>query len=322
MLFTDADVITTDDLIVLDPECTKVATAESITIDGYSSIIRHALEEIGNRLMNLYQNYSGYYVSPGMNLAHVAAVNNIGSTSVSRPRMRLNQVVALSPDPSQRHFKHVLEYKSLRLLYRAAFARFSKQTDRYQRKMDFYDGEEKSAWSDLLSVGVPIVLVPLPCPGAIRELGAGTFNAAAVSASGSSSSEAGNTYDVSITWTGADYQTPLVRKNNESAGSAIVTHTVAAKQVLTVSIAALTPPTISPANVGTADGLYTQMAATGWNVYVGLAGETQYLQNATPISVSTTSHTFTDAPVLSGYAIQPGQFPDYNFAYQRVFSRA
>ena len=323
-LFTDNDVITAAGLAAVDPESGKVASSEvpAITIEGPGSIIRHALEETGNRLMNLYQNFSGYYVSPGMNLAHVAAVNNIGSTSISRPRMRLNQVVALCPDPSRNQFTHVLEYQALRLLYRAAFARFTKSSDRYEKKMGFYASEAASAWTDLLTSGVPIVLVPLPCPGAIRELGAGTFGTSSVSSGGTGSHETGASYDVSITWVGPAYQSQTSRGNSESAGSAVVTTAPTAGQVVTVSIAALVPPTISPANVGTADGLYTQMAAVGWNVYIGLHGGALYLQNATPLALAATSYTLADKPVLSGYTQQPGQFPDYNFAYQRTFARA
>jgi hypothetical protein len=76
------------------------------------------------------------------------------------------------------------------------------------------------------------------------------------------------------------------------------------------------------ARVGTADGLYTQLTATGWNVYVGTSQKSMFLQNTTPIALSTTTYTLPNAPVVAGSILKPGQFADYNFAFQNMLLRS
>lgn len=325
MLFTDSDIITADQIAVLDPECKAVAASEkpSIVLEGDNSIIRHTIDEAGNQLESKYQNFSGYLISPGINLNHAAAVMNILSTAINRPRMRLNQVVAVPPDPTKSALQRWLEAYALRNLYRAAFARFSKNEDRYQKKFEFWDSEAQTAWSRLISQGIPVVLQPLPCPGALREFGAGLFQDGAVTAGGSGSTDPGDRYGVAITWTGSAYVSPSNKNNAESAGSARVFVTTTAGQLLSVSISALTPPGATLPAVGTADNIYTQQAATGWNIYASGPGASgMYLQNASPIPVATKSFTLPDKPVLTGPILTAGQFPDYNFAFQNMLHRA
>lgn len=324
MLITDSDCLTTADLAAVDPECSKVAASQNppITLDGAGSIIRQTLNEACSDITARFQNFSGYLVSPGINLAHMAAVSNILSTSISRPRMRLNQVVAIGPDPSRQDIKLWLTHSALRALYRAAYARFTKDSDRFERKMDFYATEEIRVWRNIESSGVPVVLSPIPCPGAIREPNAGAWGQANVTAGGSGSTETGNSYFVAITWTGVPYVSQTNKANAESGPSATVQISVAAAQVLSVSIVGLNPPSSTTPNVGTADGLYTQIPAAGWNIYVGMSADAMYLQNATPLALTTTSHALADAPVLSGYVMGLGQACDFNFSSQRMLHRA
>jgi hypothetical protein len=323
MLLTDSDIITAADLAVLDPECLKVAASQQmpIVVEGPGSIIRHTIEECCTELLAKFQNFSGYLVSPGINLNHVAAVMNILSTAINRPRMRLNQVVATQPDPSKPAMQHWLEHAALRNLYRAAFARFSANEDRYQRKMEWWDAETKTAWLRLINQGIPIVLQPLPCPGAVREYNAGAFDGSCLAAAGTGSSDPGQTWELAITWVGAAYGSANNKNNNESAGSAAAQVVTSSGQVITVSIANLNPPAATLPPIGTADNIYNQVAATGWNVYAGNVGGPYFLQNATPIPLSTSSYTLANAPVLSGTTLQAGQFPDYNFAFQNVLMR-
>jgi hypothetical protein len=325
VLFTDSDIITTTDLQAADAECVKVASSENpaIALSGSGSIIQKSIEECGHQVRAQFQNFSGYLVSPGINLNHVAAVLNILSTAINRPRMRLNQVVALDPDPTKCLFKRWLVYYALFQLYRDAYARFSRNTDRFERKMNLYDDEANKAWKRLISDGVPVVLQPLACPGAIREFGAGTFGSGNVSAGGTGSTETGHTYTVAITWVAQPAYVSQTNKGNaESAGSATVQVSPTSGQVITVNINGLTAPGATIPAIGTADGLYTPLVASGWNVYVSLDQANWYLQNATPIPLATTSYTLANAPVLSGYTLQPGQFADYNFAFQNVLFRA
>jgi hypothetical protein len=324
LLFTDRDVITVADLTAIDAQCATVAATQDdpIVLDGDMGIIRKAIEECGHEVLSEFQTYSGYLVSPSLSTNHVAAVQNTFSTSISRPRFRLNQMVALGTDPSNRVLYQWFAYSALYKLYRSAFARFSGKDDRFQRKMDLYNQERKYSWQRIESTGVPIVQVPLPCPGAIREPGAGVFSESNLSHGGSGSAETGQAYFVVITWTGPQYLSPAVPMQNESGSSVAAEVVPAATEKITVSIAGLNPPSLTPPNVGTADGLYTQVQASGWNVYVGLTASTLYLQNAAPIPVSTTTYTLLDKPVLSGSVAGLGQFPDYNYAWQKTRMRA
>ena len=325
-LFTDSDIITPQDLAALDPEFFAVVKSLNphVVVDGDGSIIRNAVDECGQQIRMKFQNFSGYLVSPGININHVAAVLNILSTAINRPRMRLNQVVAFDPDPTKRLLKRWLAYYALYSFYRGAYARVTTQDDRYGRRMEIYQDEAKKAWNRLIADGMPVVLQPLPCPGALREFGAGTFGASNVTnVAGSSSDPGGRQYYVSITWVAQPaYVSPANKGNAESGGSAVQVVAPAASELIRVSIAGLTPPgSVLPA-VGTADGLYTQLTASGWNVYVGTDQTNFYLQNATPISIGTTTYTLADAPVLSGNLLTPGQFADYSFAFQNMLMRA
>ena len=271
MLLTDSDVISTATLQALDSECARVAAAETpaIQLEGPDSIIRRAVTTCGDELKAAFQNFSGYLLSPSMNINHVAAVMNVYSAAISRPRFRLNQVVAIEPDPTKHAVRRWIEYSALEKLYRSAFHRFvgSKNGDRYEAKMLLYHEEKDAAWRTLRSQGIPVVLIPLPCPGALREFDAGTFEASNVSAAGSGSSDPGGKYLVAITWVGQPYVSPTNKANAESAGSAQVAVTTTAGQVITVATTGLTPPTLDPPAVGTVEGLYTRMLSVGYQIY-------------------------------------------------------
>jgi hypothetical protein len=322
VLFTDSDIITPVDLAVVDQEITSDATKLNVTLSGPNSIIRRSIEEAGTEITSSFQNFSGYLVGLGISANHVAAVLNTLTTAINRPRARLNQVCATDPDATHLHMKRWLEYRALTGFYRSLYHR--KVEDRFEKKMQNYRAEAKTAWNILTSNGLPIVLQPLACPGALRELASGVWGTSNVSAGGSGSTEAGNAYDVAITWVNSQgYITWANNGNGESGPSAIVTLAAAAGQVLTLTLTGLNPPdgTI-PQNLGTADGIYTPQPATGWNVYVGITGQTLWLQNALPIPVATTSYSLPNAPTLTGNPMGQGQHPDYNFAFQDVLWRA
>lgn len=342
MLFNDADVVCGLDLAVIDPEVLAVASAEQIVVDGPASVIRTTMEGAGHEIISRFQTFSGYLLSPGINVQQVAAVLNISSTAISRPRMRLNQVVALEPDPSLCLMHRWLKFAALKEIYAAAFRRFNKQQDRYQAKMEAWAVQADQCWKRLESAGVGVVLIPLPCPGAVREFGAGTFSASNVSCVGNGSTDLGQViYNVAITWTGTQpygggYVNPLNKNNSESGWSAIVQIPAQPGTTLSVSIANLNPPNANtfPA-IGTAAGLYTTQTATGWNVYVGIAPtqataaptgqpsiNPMWLQNATPIPIATTSWTLPNVPVGNTYPLQCGQYEDYEFSVMNILQRA
>ena len=318
MLYVDSDVITTADLMSQDSDADSVTTSQegTIPLEGDNSIIRKTVEACGEEIKSKFQNFSGYLLSPAMNVNHVAAVMNIGSTAINRARFSLNQVLISEPEPTRTQMKNWLVYEALYRLYRNASARYlGKGGDRYEKRMDLYGDERNAAWMKVISQGIPIVLIPLPCPGALRVFNAGSWTSSNVTAGGSGSTETGLAYVVAITWVGAGYVSSSARGNSESAGSAQIPIQTAAAQKISVSIATLNPPSTTGPATGTADAIYTQMAATGWNVYVGRPGQPLYKQNATPLTVATLSYTLADAPVLSGATLQEGQFSDYLFAF-------
>lgn len=326
MLLTDSDIVTAAHLQSLDSECARVAAAETpaIQLEGPESIIRRAVTSCGDELKAAFQNFSGYLLSPSMSINHVAAVMNTYSAAISRPRFRLNHVVAIEPDPSKHAVRRWIEYSALEKLYRSAFHRFigQKNGDRYEAKMLMYHEEKDAAWRCLRSQGIPVVLIPLPCPGALREFDAGTFGASNVSADPANSSDPGGKYLVAITWVGQPYVSPSQKHNAESAGSAQVSITTTDQQIITVDISGLTPPTLDPPAVGTAEGLYTRMPAVAWNVYVGGSADALYLQNVIPIPLVSTSYSLADAPVLAGGRLQAGQFSDSSFSWQNMLHRS
>ncbi len=319
MTLTDSDIITQADLVAVDPEVAKTAPNESIDVP---TAIRLGMESVIHTIAMRYQGFSGYLMSPGSSAGHNAAVMNTYSTAVSRPRVRPNQVVGLGPDPARREMHTWIKYASLYAFYRSAYHRKLTE-DRYEKKMEFYGGEQNQARDRLDATGLPVVLSPIPCPGAVRELNVGTWGAANVSAGGSGSTEPGSrSLDVAITWVGAQYVSPAIPANQESAGSPTIAQAMLTGQVLSVNIASLNPPNGLVGMIGTADGVFGQIPAIGWNVYVGLFDQIMWLQNASPIPVATKSYTLSNAPVLSGNPLGYGQFPDYNFASARMIQRS
>lgn len=322
MLFTDGNFISAADLAVIDPEVTSMAATEKIVIDSTpGSTLMQTVTEMGTELTAKFQNFTGYLVGIGYTANHVAAVLNVLSTAINRPRARLNQVVAVDPDPSKRMFKQWATYYCLRAIYRAAFHR--RLNDRYEKKMEMFEAERKRSWMNLNASGLPILTSPLACPGALLEVNAGTWGAANVTATGSGSGDPGTTYDVAITWVnGAMYVSPSLKNNAESGPSSIVTQVVASGQFVHIDITSLIPPNGTLAALGTADGIYNPMPASAWNVYIGATGKTLFLQNASPIPIATKTYQPAGAPVLSGNALTSGQFSEYSFAFQNMIHRA
>lgn len=315
MLYTDGNFITSDDMTVIDPEIMKTAAAELIIVDNSpQSIITQSLGELSAEITSRFQNFSGYLVGVGYTANHLAAVLNVLSTAINRPRARMNQIVAIGPDPTKSQFQRYAVYYCLHAFYRSAFHR--KLNDRYEKKMGLYKEETDRAWANLKYMGMPIVTSPLPCPGATLEYQSGTWGCDNVTATGSGSTDTGSTYYVAITWVNsANYASPTAQNQGESGPSMVATVPVGAGQFVSVSIATLNPPSGSlPQALGTSDGIYNPQPATGWNIYVGLTKTAMWLQNATPVPIATKTSTLTVAPLTSGSLLNQGQFPEYNYA--------
>ena len=323
-LYTDNDCITIADLQAVDAECADVASSQTppIGLEGERSVIRRAMERCGSKIISVSQTMTGYYISSGLGLNHIMAVMNVGGFGIERPRLMLNQLVTLDPNPTKRQYRIWLENSALAYLYRDAYARFGKQGDRFAAKHEMYQSEADGAWAQLASCGFPIILTGyLACPGAIREFNAGTWDQTCLSVGGSGSTETGTSYDVAITWVGSPYVSPTNKGNAESAPSAIASTPTAAGQVITVNITALNPPAVTAPAIGLADGAMLQMAATGWNVYIGPSGGILRLQNVTPIAIGTKSYTLANKPTTTGATADLGQYSTTNLAFAPLFKR-
>ena len=323
-LLIDQDFVTQADMIAIDGETAEVADAEGLTIGGDGGIVRQAWDECSDELMEGWQAFGGDIIAwPG-------TLTTYGAFGICRPRLRLNQIVVNSPYELRRApLYRWMIYSALVAFYRSAASRRS--VDRYEKKWNNYAAEVKRRWQMLTGTGLPMVALPLACPGAVHELMAGAWSASNVAAVAGGTMAAETVFDIAITWVdGTQYISPQNTQNCESGPSATVTLTVPAGQVLQVSTTGLNPPNKTSAMLkrGIADGPYMTRTATGWNVYAGPTGGALALQNAAPIPVATHTYTLADAPIAAapgvdgvGAPMLDGQFPDANYTFMRVCQR-
>jgi hypothetical protein len=315
MLFTDRMFCTAEALSFIDGELSNVAKAESLDIsDAETSVLWHYTLSAGEKLLSRVQNFSGYLVGVGVNSNHAAAVMNVLSTAINRPRALLQQITVAEPDHTRHAFARWCRYSVLKDFYQNVFRR--KLNDRYERKMNDFAEEEKAHWTILKGRGLPIILSPLAAPGAIWTYGAGTWGSSNVTTTAGGSQPGAATYDVSITWCSLPAYVNYANQNGaESAGSIPQSQAVAANHVLQINLAGLNPPTsIMPVAIGTAQGIFAPMNATHWNVYVGPQNGARCLQNAVPIPIATTTYTLADVPVVNGNFENAGQPAQYDFS--------
>lgn len=328
-LLIDTDIVTPADLLALDPEVLDVADAEELVLVGPNSILRNSWNECGDALLNAWQAFGGDIIAwPG-------TLTTYGAFGISRPRLRLNQMVVAAPYSERNSPLHRwMTYHALVAIYEACSNRSDK--DRYETKVERFQKRIMKPWHNLTATGLPMVARPLACPGALHEFGSGIFGPGNVSAVNFGSSPAVYVYSVAITWVDqTQYVSPQLASNAESGPSVIVMQEVGIDQVLQVTIAGLSPPSSTSAmlQLGIADGPYITRPASGWNVYVGPVAGTLALQNATPIPVATQSFMLPSAPVPANFAFRqpgspalgavllPGQFPDANYTFQRILQR-
>lgn len=313
-LLTDDDFVDQADLTALDPEVPEVASAESITIEGDAGIARQAWEECSTVLLERMESFGGGFVAADGQLYPFAG----GSC---RARVFLSQIVISDPYAGRLSaIRRWMIYEALVLFYRAAVNRTIE--DRYQVKLDRFAAAAKEHRKRLWRRGLPVVLEPLPAPGALHEWNSGVWSVANLSGvAGGSSPE--TQYDVAITWVdGSRYASPVAKGNGESGPSRMARFTLPEDHLLRVDIASLRPPGGEVYQRSAADGSFRQLTATHWNLYVGAPGKALWMQNPAPLPVSTTSYALAGPPVLSGVGLDPGQKPDVNFAFMNLLHRA
>jgi hypothetical protein len=309
-LFTDSDHVTQSDMAVVDPEVPDIVAAESFTSDVVDSLLQQSWDVCANAIGEATRPYYESYPDP------VIAFHTYGRFSP----LQLSRIVVTSQYANrQSPLKNWMVRIALENFYMALANR--RESDRYNTKLQNAQGYTKSAWKSVVAAGLPTVVSPLVCPGAIHELGAGVFGASNLSSvPGGTVSE--TDYEVSISWVnGTIYQSPSIPVNGESGPSASVAITVPNLNLLLVNINGLHAPgslTI-PRPI---TQYYVSQVATHWNVYAGVPGGIKYLQNPAPIPLSQTSYALTAAPVLSGFQLWSGQVADSIQRIQRVAGRA
>ena len=315
MLYTDADFVTAAQLAESDKDVARIAIVESITI---ATVISRTLGRAGQDLLSQAMSH-GVIGSAGLSGNHLARVLNTGQ-SMNAPVIRLGQVVVHSLSPGyESPLATWALFRILEEFYLEAMSR-KPQDDYFSDKAESYRDRGRNAWRVAASQGIPVVLVPIPCPGAVHEPDSGTWSVANLSAV-TAGSGAQQVLTVAITYVGDAYVSATDQGNAESGLSAQATITVAANKVLHIDIASLHPPTGS-VSVGTSQNQWVNMAAVGWNVYVSVTGGIFYLQNASPIPIATKSYQLTGAAAVSGSQSGNGQFPDMNVTIQRRLNRA
>lgn len=338
MLWTDAVAITPADLARYDSEAATVAVQENITLGGSSSVCQAGYEDAANELMKLVISFGGYLNAGDLSANHLAAVLNVGIGNSVRQKVGLQQVVITGDVATQSTWLRTwATYIVLKQLYRDAFGRTI--NDRYKLKLDFLkDDMQRRILPNVMALGVPIVTRPLDCPGSFYGLSgvpgsnfpssfstAGVWNSnnvTLVAGAGTLTSE----LDVVVTYCdmsqGNFYVSPSQANNMESNPSTIVTQQMVAGMVLNINIASLNPPTGGQPPQQVLVVVVAPGTATHWNLYVGLTGQTLYLQNSAPIPIATKTYTLPGDPVFSGYQAGIGQYADRRLSLLRTRQRA
>ena len=323
MIFTDGPFITYVDLDRIDGEFSSIANKQSVVVDGSpDSIIYTSTMDAGSTLIAKLQSFGGTLNWVGIDSNNAATVVITGLTSVNRPRVVLSQVIVLEPNPMRRVMKRWVSYYTLFNFYRMIALRRTGE-DRFADKTNMYDAEQERQWGVLKSIGIPVVITPFPSPGAIWEYGSGTWGTSNVTAISGGSAPSTVVYNVSITWVNnQNYISPTNQSGGESGGSQPVSVTVGTNKVININITSLNPPQGSvQSSIGVADGICPVQQPTGWNIYVGVVGGPLYLQNSSPIGISTLTYTFTGAPVATGFVQNEGQPAQYNITLQKTLYR-
>ena len=308
MLYTDAEFISLADLQAVDSEIQLVATAEKMTV---SNVVAQGSQEAGQKLLSRIQSAGGFYgATAELSWNHLAAVYG-GSFSGNMPRVQLGQVVVTDPRGGYSSVvKLFVMYSILDLFYREVSNRMGGKADRYQSKRDSYRAALRDTyWPMLQAHGLPIVWMRMPCPAAVHENNSGTM--ATPAATGTGSTALAGDYDVAITWTGANYVSPLKNMNEESGPGATQTITsLTLGQFIHLDISGLNPPAqtaVNPVPVSYA-GYAPVIIATGWNVYAGPRNGVLKLVNVTPIAIGTKTYN-ADPGLATGAVVGLGQWP-------------
>lgn len=250
MLFTDAILSTVDELADYESEIRNMASAEAINLD---TKLRLAQKELGIELL---------------------ATSVLPDTNRVRNAFTLDQVVATDA----LKLWHI--FHALSIVFRDAYNR--KLNDKYLPKWNEYRDLAKTAVGQYLTIGVALVLQPLPAPAE-----------PVVSSTPGGSLPAANYY-ARTTWVNSAGQ--------ESGPSQAVDIVLPAGQLLVIQPS--TPPS----------------QATGWFPYLSTVSGSEQRQTSAPLGPSA-SWTMPVNGSVSGPSLPSGQPPDVLRTLPRTLQR-
>lgn len=343
MLWTDKIFVSADDLASIDAEISEVSESEGVPLEGPNGFIRRQIDESGEEVLRRMEVYGGWIGSSTLSANHIQAVLNIGGgAAASRTKILLDQIV-ISDRIIDRwsYLKRWVAYRTVAAFYRNVSGR-SASKDRYRGKQDDYTKFLRQVQNQaLLDLGLPICYQPLPRPAAFMSyISTGSFdgsNLSEVAGAGTMTAE----FDVAVTYLDMSrYVNPfsnISTGNAESAPSDVASIQVTTGNVLQVDVSTLNPP------IGQDPGtmslcVMTPLTPTHWNLYVGLHGQTMWLQNPLPIALGTQQpwttpqlqYSLPADPVLGpavganprGFPMPNGQWADRRYQFQLLIQRA
>lgn len=314
MLWPDSIFVASADLAQVDSRVIETAGVEDITLDGIGGICHRAQDELGYKILAACQSFTGTLSGNSVSINHSMAVWNTGQQTSQRPSLLLQNVVVSADYPlSWSTVKTWAVYKTLEKFYLMVENRNVKD-DRYPMRRMAFAKEAHCAWlTGVKHNGLPVVYKPLARPGAQFARNPGTLSVGIATQAGA----VGGDFLVSITY--LDQSQP---SNFESDLSAPVALDLTAGEVVTINIGGLNPPSGIPDPGDVATSIISPLNASAWNIYVGSAmGGPMYLQNTTPIPITTKVMTLTSDPVLSGTQSGMGQWPDVKITIAKFRDR-
>lgn len=311
MLWVDRDWIWVSDLASVEPEIEEDAAALDTTLAGHNGLIRRAMEEMTRVLENALVSFTTYISSNDMSANHLAAVMFTGSAPNQRRRFTTDQIVIAGRN--QNYWSEIKQWGvtyTLRRFYMTAANRAKE--DRYSIKRDYYYNEEVNHLRpSLYQSGVPIVYRPMPAPDATNLRNPGTWAVSAVSGASSSTLQ----YDVAISYTDSTRFISVgsrMNTNGEGGPSQVKSVTLGGSQVIQVDLTGLNAPAGNVSLTDIARGFVVPLNADGYNLWVGLHGQTLYLQNLNgPINLrQNLVYALAGDPAVTAFsAVNPAQYP-------------
>ena len=335
MLWTDADFISLNDLLAIDPDISDTATSLGINLastPGQPGMIRIGIVDAGRKLENNLISFTTYISSNDLSANHLAAVFYTGTQPNQRRRITPDQIVVSGRNIN--YDSDIKQWALNRVLIRFYLAASNRsEDDRYTRRLAQFIKQDKTEyWPMLKQSGMPFVYRPMPAPGAIQQPNSGTWSISQTAVGGCvavGSQVVGITYTDSTKYFGAAGNLPGANppnQNGEGDAGTLQTIILTTGNAISFNITKLNTPggLISVSDI--ARGFVVPLNADGWNIYVGAGDGTatvpMYLQNTSgPIPITTKTFTLPGDPLTSGFTMGVGQYVESFMATQDLLQR-